>query len=66
MERDEDGNIDEDNESIAEDDMIIDDEDGANEDEDEQEMLLYERQISINKLLQITRSFNSQYLYQVR
>lgn len=66
MERDEDANIDEDNESIAEDDMIIDDEDGANEDDAEEEMLLYERQISINKLLQIIRSTNSQYLYQVR
>lgn len=65
MERDEDANIDEDNETIGEDDMIIDDEDAANEDEEE-ELLLYERQITKNKLLQITRSINSQYIYQVR
>jgi hypothetical protein len=58
MERDEDANIEEDNESIGEDDMIIEDEEGAN-DEDEEEMLLYERQISKNALLQITRSLNS-------
>lgn len=63
MERDEDANIEEDNESIAEDDMIIEDEEGANEDDEDQEMLLFERQISKNKLLQITRSLNSQYLY---
>ena len=59
MERDEDANIDEDNESIAEDDMIIDDEEGGNDEDDDQEMLLFERQISKNIRLQITRSQNS-------
>ena len=60
MDRDEDANIDEDNESIGEDDMIIDDEEGDNDDDDDQEeMLLFERQIGKNRLLQITRSLNS-------
>jgi hypothetical protein len=64
MERDEDANIDEDEESIEEDDMIIEDEE-PNELEGE-EMLLYERQISKYKLLQIVRSSNPKFEYQVR
>ena len=64
MEREEEPNIDEDEESIGEDEMIIDDEEPIDQEDDD--MLLYERQISKNTILQIVRSTNSKFEYQIR